>query len=60
MENSTMQLQGKVAVITGSAQGIGKAIVARHGAEACWLDWPPEALRDVDTPDDYRAVTTTG
>lgn len=47
-------------MLAARGEGIGKAIVARHGAEACWLDWPPEALRDVDTPDDYRAVTTTG
>lgn len=46
-------------VLATHGEGIGKAIVARHGDEVCWLDWPAEAIRDVDTPDDYRAVTTT-
>lgn len=45
-------------VLATHGEGIGKAIVARHGGEADWLDWPPEALHDVDTPDDYRAATT--
>jgi len=44
-------------VLATHGEGIGKAVVARHRDEVCWLDWPPEALRDVDTPDDYRAAT---
>jgi molybdenum cofactor cytidylyltransferase len=33
-------------------EGCGKAVVQRHRDEACFLDWPTEALVDVDTPAD--------
>ena len=38
--------------------GCGKAVVKAHQHEATFHDWPIEALRDVDTPDDYRALIT--
>jgi len=36
--------------------GCGKAVVRAHEHEAAMLDWPEEALRDVDTPEDYAAL----
>lgn len=39
-------------------EGCGKAVVRAHQHEAKFHDWPIEALRDVDTPDDYRALVT--
>lgn len=35
-------------------EGCGKAVVKAHQHEALMHDWPETALRDVDTPDDYR------
>ena len=33
-------------------EGCGKHVVLQHQDEATYLDWPAEALADVDTPDD--------
>src|SRR5690606_7780445 len=38
-------------------EGCGKAVVQAHRAEAAMLDWPVEALRDIDTPADYEELT---
>ncbi|HYW51438.1 MAG TPA: NTP transferase domain-containing protein, partial [Gemmatimonadaceae bacterium] len=38
-------------------EGCGKAVVKAHVHEALMHDWPADALRDVDTPDDYDALT---
>jgi molybdenum cofactor cytidylyltransferase len=40
-------------------EGCGKAVVNAHRAEAAMVDWPAEALRDIDTPADYAALTGT-
>ncbi len=37
-------------------EGCGKAVVKAHQHEATLHDWPAPALRDVDTPDDYREL----
>jgi molybdenum cofactor cytidylyltransferase len=37
-------------------EGCGKAVVKAHQHEARLHDWPVSALRDVDTPDDYREL----
>jgi molybdenum cofactor cytidylyltransferase len=37
-------------------EGCGKAVVKAHQHEALAHDWPAAALRDVDTPDDYREL----
>lgn len=37
-------------------EGCGKAVVTAHQHEAEIHDWPADALRDVDTPDDYREL----
>ena len=34
-------------------EGCGKAVVRAHAHEAVYLDWPPGALEDVDTPEDF-------
>jgi molybdenum cofactor cytidylyltransferase len=39
-------------------EGCGKAVVRAHRAQAAVLPWPAERLADVDTPDDYAALTT--
>lgn len=39
-------------------EGCGKAVVKAHQHEALLHDWPEAALRDVDTPDDYRDLVT--
>lgn len=39
-----------------TGEGCGKAVVKRHLDEARMVDWPEEALTDVDTPEDFRAV----
>jgi molybdenum cofactor cytidylyltransferase len=38
-------------------EGCGKQVVRAHESEAVILDWPAEALQDVDTPEDYHALT---
>ena len=38
-------------------EGCGKQVVLRHQAEAAYLDWPVASLVDVDTPEDYAALT---
>jgi molybdenum cofactor cytidylyltransferase len=40
-------------------EGCGKAVVKAHAHEARTHDWPESALRDVDTPDDYRELVTS-
>jgi len=41
---------------TTREQGCGKAVVRRHRDEADVVDWPPEALTDVDRPEDLERV----
>lgn len=36
--------------------GVGRALFVAHAAEALRVEWPAEALADIDTPEDYRAV----
>ena len=40
-------------------EGCGKAVVKAHQHEAVMHDWAEAALRDVDTPDDYRELVTS-
>lgn len=35
-------------------EGCGKRVVESHQAKAVILDWPPEAIADIDTPEDYQ------
>ena len=34
----------------------GREVIQRHRDEALELDWPQEALSDIDTPEDYETV----
>lgn len=45
-------------LLASHGEGCGKAVVRAHQAEAGLHDWPETALRDIDTPDDYDALTT--
>ena len=40
-----------------TGEGCGKAVVRAHLGEAVVIDWPAEALRDVDTPADFEELT---
>ena len=37
--------------------GIGRAVVERHRAEAVVVAWPGSALQDLDLPDDYARIS---
>jgi molybdenum cofactor cytidylyltransferase len=39
-----------------AAEEGGRAVVARHRAEAESLRWPAEALADLDVPEDYARL----
>lgn len=39
--------------------GCGKAVVQRHRAQAVLVDAPQDALRDVDTPEDWTRIQRT-
>lgn len=41
-------------LLAWTGEGCGKAVVQAHAHEAAFLDWPPDALVDVDTPEDYQ------
>jgi molybdenum cofactor cytidylyltransferase len=45
-------------LLAWNGEGCGKAVVKAHQHEALIHDWPAAALRDVDTPDDYRELVT--
>ena len=34
----------------------GREVARRHRAQASVVDWPAEALRDLDTPEDHERV----
>lgn len=40
-------------------QRCGREVVKRHHDEALVMEWPIEALADIDTPDDYTRVRAT-
>ena len=46
-------------IATLGGERAGKIIVARHRHHADVVAQPPEALRDVDTPDDARALAAS-
>jgi len=41
-------------------EGCGKAVVNAHRKDAVVHEWPAEALRDVDTPEDYQQLIADG
>lgn len=40
-------------------QRCGREVIKRHHDEALAMEWPIEALADIDTPDDYTRVRAT-
>ena len=43
-------------LLAWSGEGCGKTVVQRHRDQAVYLDWPAQALADVDTPEDFAAA----
>ena len=43
-------------LLAWTGEGCGKTVVQRHRDEALFMDWPAEALMDVDTPEDFAAA----
>jgi molybdenum cofactor cytidylyltransferase len=41
-------------LLAWTGEGCGKAVVQAHAHEAEYLEWPADALADVDTPDDFK------
>jgi molybdenum cofactor cytidylyltransferase len=46
-------------LLAWNGEGCGKIVVQRHRGEAEFLDWPADALTDVDSPEDLAAVRLT-
>lgn len=44
-------------LLAWSGEGCGKTVVRAHAHEAAYVDWPPGALADVDTPEDFRRAS---
>lgn len=43
-------------LLSMEGEGCGKQVVKRHRSEALSVSWPPEALTDLDVPEDYDRV----
>jgi molybdenum cofactor cytidylyltransferase len=43
-------------LLASQGEGCGKSVVERHRADALLLDWPPDALVDVDTPEEFARL----
>jgi molybdenum cofactor cytidylyltransferase len=43
-------------LLAWTGEGCGKAVAMAHLGDAVMLDWPADALRDVDTPADYEEL----
>lgn len=43
-------------LVSMEGEGCGKQVVKRHRDEAVAIAWPPDALIDLDVPDDYERV----
>ena len=44
-------------LLAWKGEGCGKAVVKAHAQEAVYVDWPESALVDVDTPEDFAALS---
>ncbi len=43
-------------LFASKGEGCGKAVVERHREHALYIDWPPAALVDVDTPEEFARL----
>jgi molybdenum cofactor cytidylyltransferase len=43
-------------LLGSTGEGCGKAVVERHRTHAHFIDWPPAALMDVDTPEQFAQL----
>ena len=43
-------------LLAWDGEGCGKPVVRAHASEALYVDWPPELLDDVDTPEDWKQL----
>jgi molybdenum cofactor cytidylyltransferase len=43
-------------LLASGGEGCGKAVVERQREHALYIDWPPDALIDVDTPEEFAAL----
>jgi len=43
-------------LLASQGEGCGKSVVECHRADALLLDWPPDALVDVDTPEEFARL----
>jgi molybdenum cofactor cytidylyltransferase len=43
-------------LLASRGEGCGKAVVEQHREQALCIDWPPAALMDVDTPEDFARL----
>lgn len=43
-------------LLLSDGEGCGRSVVERHCADALILDWPAEALLDVDTPEEFAKL----
>jgi glucose 1-dehydrogenase len=60
MKGFTVRLENKVAIVTGSATGIGKAIVERFAREGCAVTIDYVAGQDADAQSVVKDVTSNG
>jgi molybdenum cofactor cytidylyltransferase len=44
----------------GQGDGRGREVLRRHEGEVAWVDWPSEALADLDEPGDLQGETPRG
>ncbi|MGH7548408.1 MAG: nucleotidyltransferase family protein [Gemmatimonadales bacterium] len=44
-------------LLAWTGEGCGKTVVQRHRGEAAYVDWPAAVLTDVDTPEDFAALS---
>jgi molybdenum cofactor cytidylyltransferase len=43
-------------LLAASGEGCGKVVVEQYRGQALYIDWPPAALMDVDTPEDFAKL----
>jgi molybdenum cofactor cytidylyltransferase len=44
----------------GTGEFCGRAVIEHHREQALYVDWPPAALLDVDTPEEFAGLSAPG